>query len=108
MSASGTVSGQGAIFHAGTTYPATPDDPAALGELVDLSCTGVDSGSAIPPRVSIGGRLAEIVSFRQPGGAIGVSQIRVRVPGNIAPGKAVPVRLFYIDRPSNEVTMAIR
>jgi hypothetical protein len=108
MSASGTGLGQGAIFHAGTSHLAAPDDPASIGELVDLSCTGLDSGSAIPPQVSIGGRLAEVVSFRQPSGIAGMNQIRVRVPGGIAPGNAVSVRLFYLDRPSNEVTIAIR
>jgi hypothetical protein len=99
---------QGAIYHAGTSHLAAPDDPAGVGELVDLSCTGLDTGSAIPPQVSIGGRLAEIISFRQPSGVAGMNQIRVRVPGAIAPGDAVPVRLFYLDRPSNEVTIAIR
>jgi hypothetical protein len=107
-SASGTGTGQGAIFHAGTSHLAAPDDPASAGELVDLSCTGLDSGSAIPPQVSIGGRLAQIISFREPSDVAGTNQIRVRVPAAIAPGNAVPVRLFYLDRPSNEVTVAIR
>lgn len=108
MSASGTGTGQGAIFHAGTSHLAAPDDPASVGELVDLSCTGLDSGSAIPPQVSIGGRLAPIISFREPSGVAGTNQVRVRVPAAIAPGNAVPVRLLYLDRPSNEVTIAIR
>jgi uncharacterized protein (TIGR03437 family) len=107
-SVSGSGQGQGAIYHGGTSYLAGPNDPAAVGELVDLSCTGLDSGSAIPPQISIGGRLAQVVSFRQPGGGSGMNQIRVRVPAGIAPGNAVPVRLTYLDRPSNEVTIAIR
>jgi hypothetical protein len=107
VSVSGSGLGQGAIFHAGTSYLAAANDPASIGELVDISCAGLDSGSAIPPQVSIGGRLAQIISFRQPGSVAG-NQIRVRVPGAIAPGDAVPVRLFYLDRPSNEVTIASR
>ena len=100
---------QGAIYHAGTSYLAAPNDPASIGELVDLSCAGLDTTSAIPPQVSIGGRLAQVVSFRQPGAVSGMNQmIRVRVPAAVAPGNAVSVRLFYLDRPSNEVTIAIR
>jgi hypothetical protein len=108
VTVSGSGPGQGAIFHAGTSHLAAPDDPASVGELVDLSCTGLDTGSAIPPQVSIGGRLAQVISFREPSGVAGMNQIRVRVPGAIAPGDAVPVRLLYLDRPSNEVTIAIR
>jgi hypothetical protein len=108
VTVSGAGVGQGAIFHAGTSHLAAPDDPASVGELVDLSCTGLDTGSAIPPQVSIGGRLAQVISFREPSGVAGMNQIRVRVPGAIAPGNAVPVRLLYLDRPSNEVTIAIR
>ena len=108
ISVAGTGQGQGAIFHAGTSYVASPADPATAGALVDLSCAGLDSGSVIPPQVSIGGRLAQVISFRQPGGVPGTNQIRVRVPSGLAPGDAVPVRLLYLDRPSNEVTIAIR
>jgi Galactose oxidase, central domain len=99
---------QGAIYHAGTSHLAGSDDPATVGELVDLSCSGLDSGSAIPPQVSIGDRLAQVISFRQPGTVPGTNQIRVRVPAGVAPGNAVPVRLIYLDRPSNAVTVAIR
>jgi uncharacterized protein (TIGR03437 family) len=41
-------------------------------------------------------------------GVPGVNQVRVRVPTGIEPGPAVPVRLSYVDRPSNEVTIAVR
>ena len=56
VSVSGDGEGQGAIFHAGTRHAATPDDPAAAGELVDISYTGLSHESVIPPQVAVGGR----------------------------------------------------
>jgi hypothetical protein len=108
LSLSGDGRGQGSIFHAGTSYVASPDDPAAVGEVVDISCAGLSTDSVIPPQVAIGGRLAEIVAFRNASGVPTVTQIKVRVPSGIARGPAVPVRLSYIDRSSNEVTLAVR
>jgi hypothetical protein len=105
---SGDGHGQGAIFHAGTTHVAAPEDPAAAGENLDIYCTGLNIDSAIPPQVAIGGRMAAVQRVSQAPGVPGVNQVRVRVPTDIEPGPAVPVRLSYVDRPSNEVTIAVR
>ena len=107
VSVSGDGRGQGAIFHAGTTYAATPDDPAAAGEEIDITCTGL-SDSVFAPRVAIGGRIASVVSITRTHNLAGVSQVRVRVPRGIASGPAIPVRLFHMDRPTNAVTIAVR
>jgi hypothetical protein len=99
---------QGAVFHAGTRHLATPDDPAAIGESVDIYCTGLSAASVIPPQVAIGGRMAAVLDVGTVPGAPGVNQVRVRIPSGITPGPAVRVRLSYIDRPSNEVTIGVR
>jgi hypothetical protein len=108
VSVSGDGHGQGAIFHAGTTHVAAPEDPAAAGENLDIYCTGLTIDSAIPPQVAIGGRMAAVQMVSQAPGVPGVNQVRVRVPTGIEPGSAVPVRLSYVDRPSNDVTIAVR
>ena len=108
VSLSGDGHGQGAIFHAGTSHVAAPDDPATAGEILDISCTGLSNEGVIPPQVAIGGRMAGVILFGKDPGVSGMNQVRVRVPNGIAPGPAVSVRLTYIDRPSNEVTIAVQ
>jgi hypothetical protein len=108
VSASGDGRGQGAIFHAGTTHVVGPDDPAVVGESVDIYWTGLTTASVILLQVAIGGRMAAVLAISNVPGIAGVSQVRVRLPSGIAAGPAVPVRLTYFDRPSNEVTMGVR
>lgn len=62
----------------------------------------------IPPQVAIGGRLAVVVSFGNVVGGSSMDQVRLRVPSGIAAGPALPVRMTYIGRLSNEVTIAVR
>ena len=108
VSVSGDGQGQGAIFHAGTRQLATADDPAVIGDSVDIYCTGLAPGSVISPQVAIGGRMAALLAVGSVPGAPGVSQIRVRIPTDVTPGPAVRVRLTYLDRPSNEVAIGVR
>jgi hypothetical protein len=105
---SGDGRGQGAIFHAGTNHVASPENPAAAGENLDIYCTRLTIDGAIRPQVAIGGRIAAVQGVSQAPGVPGVNQVRVRVPPGIEPGHAVPVRLTYVGRPSNEVTIAVR
>jgi hypothetical protein len=108
VTASGDGRAQGAIFHAGTTHLAAPGDPAAANEDLDIYVTGLSTDSVFRPQVAIGGRIAPAQTVSQAPGVPGVNQVRVRVPAGIEPGPAVTVRLTYVDRPTNEVTIAVR
>jgi hypothetical protein len=99
--------GQGAVWDGITGRVVSPSAPAVAGEILSMYTTGLGSGNIIPPQVAAGGRLAEILYFGDAPGYPGYSQVNFRVPDGITLGSAVPVRLNYLGRWSNEVTVAI-
>jgi hypothetical protein len=108
FSLSGDGKGQGAIWHAQTGQIASSGNPTVAGEALSMYTAGLAKGSVIPPRVAIGGRLAEILYFGAAPGYPGYNQVNFRLPKGVAAGLAVSVRLTYLGRTSNEVTIGVQ
>ena len=65
-------------------------------------------GGVIPPQAGIGGKMTEILYFGPAPGYAGYFQVNFRLPDGIAAGSSVPVRLTYVGRSSNQVTIGVQ
>ena len=101
-----TPNGAAAIQHADYSL-VTPENPAVAGEIVLIYCTGLAEGGLLPPQVSIGGRTAEVLWFGDTPGYVGLNQINARVPNTVSGSGTASVRLSYLSRPGNAVSMSI-
>ncbi len=99
--------GQAAVLHAGTGRFVGAGDRAATGDVVEVYARGISSG-LIAPRVSIGGKMAEVLYFGTAPGLDGVQQINVRIPEKCAPGADVPLWILDQERPSQVVKIGVR
>jgi hypothetical protein len=108
FSLSGDGQGQGAIWNGVTGQSASGGNPATAGDVLSLYTISLFEGGLVPPQVAIGGRLAEILFFGDAPGYPGYFQVNVRVPSSVAPGSSVPVRLTYLGRTSNAVTIGVQ
>ena len=108
FSLSGDGTGQGAIWHADTGKIASSANPATPGDVLSMYTNSLFEGGAIPPQVVIGGQLAEVLFFGDAPGYPGYYQVNFRVPSGVAPGSAVTVRMTYIGRPTNAVTIGVQ
>ncbi|HTS56297.1 MAG TPA: kelch repeat-containing protein [Terriglobales bacterium] len=108
FSLSGDGRGQGAIWRSATGQITSSANPATAGDVLSMYTTSLFEGGAIPPQVAVGSQLAEILFFGDAPGYPGYYQVNFRVPSGIAPGLAVSVRLTYLGRQSNEVTIGVR
>ena len=108
FSLSGDGKGQGAVWNGVTGLIVSPANPASAGDVLSMYTTSLFEGGVIPPQVAIGGQLAQILFFGDAPGYPGYFQVNFRVPNGVAPGSAVSVRLTYIGRPSNAVTIGVQ
>jgi hypothetical protein len=103
-----SVSGeqQGAIWHAVTGKIASSDNAAVAGEALAMYTANLAEGGIVPPQVSVGGKLAEVLYFGDAPGYPGYYQVNFVEPDGVAPGSSVTVRLIYLGRASNAVTIS--
>jgi hypothetical protein len=104
----GGAQGQGAVWNGVTGKVISPDHPAAAGDVLSMYTNNLIEGGVIPPQIAVGGQLAEILFWGAAPGYPGYYQVNFRVPDGLAPGSAALVRLIYIGRPSNAVTIGVQ
>jgi hypothetical protein len=108
FSLSGDGQGPGAIWHASTGLVVSSANPAVAEEALSMYVTSLNDGSVIPPQVAVAGLLAKVLYFGSAPGYPGYNQVNFILPDGLTPGATVPLRLSYLDRSSNQVTIAVQ
>lgn len=99
--------GQAAIWHTTTGEIAESSSPAVAGEALSMYTTSLADDGVIPPQSPSVAGSQKSCNFGT-SGYPGYNQVNFRVPNDVAPEPAVAVRLTYLGRASNEVTIAVR
>jgi hypothetical protein len=99
--------GGGAVWHSATGQIASSDNPAVPGEILSMYTNNLANSGVIPPQISVGGQLAGVLYFGPAPGYPGYFQVNFQVPPGVAAGSTVPVRLTYLGRSSNAVTIGV-
>jgi hypothetical protein len=99
--------GQAAVLHGASQQIVSEQNPAQAGEAVEVYLTGLVDGNTIPPRISVGGKLAQVLFFGDAPGYSGLNQVNIVVPPGIPSGQAT-ILLNYMGRPSNQVYLSIQ
>jgi uncharacterized protein (TIGR03437 family) len=112
----------GLMLHAGAgaeaAVPVTPESPAIAGEVVTLWGTGLglvngaareelDADVQNPVSAWVNGAPAEVVSAKLPQGALGVYEVRVLLPADVAAKKTAQLYIAQAGNTSNTVTFPV-
>jgi len=99
---------QGTIWNSSSGLLASPQTPATAGDILSMYTTSLIEGGIMPPQVSVGGVLAPVLFFGDAPGYPGYFQVNFQVPAGVSLASPVPVRLTYLGRSSNAVTIAVQ
>ena len=97
-----------AAWHASTGQLVSSQSPAAAGEILSMYISGLAEGGVVPPQVAVAGRLGDVMFFGDAPGFPGYFQVNFRVPNGVTPNSVAPLRLSYLGRSSNAVTLSVQ
>ena len=79
----------------------------AADGILSTYTTSLVEGGVLPPQVSVGGLLANVLFFGDAPGYPGYFEVNFQIPSGVTTGDAVPIRLMYFGRSSNATTIAV-